>query len=146
MTLNRWDPVRDLLDFQEKVNRLVHCRGERPRSHQPCWCPLVDVVETPDAYIFRAELPGIGRENISVEAEGGRLRISGRRPLDSEPHCAAYHTMERPHGGFERCFNLPPDADVGSAQARYVDGVLEISLPKSQAQREHSLTVVRLRG
>lgn len=146
MTLNRWDPVRDLLDFQEKVNRVVHCRSERRTRPQACWCPLADVVETPDAYIFRTELPGVGRENITVEAEGGRLRISGRRPSDTEPCCSAYHTMERGHGVFERCFTLPADADVGSAEARYVDGVLEISLPKSQLQRERSLTVVCLRG
>ena len=146
MTLNRWDPLRDLLNFQEKVNRFVEIRTERTVFQRSAsWSPLVDMLETPEAYIFRAELPGVGKKNISIEIQGQRLKLSGERPLESEPELAAYHSVERAHGPFERCFDLPDDADVERAEARYEDGILEVYVPKSEEERERILTVVTLR-
>lgn len=146
MTLNRWDPVRDLLDFQEKVNRLMHCRNERPRAQRVTLRPLADMIETPDSYILHVELPGVGRENITVEAEHQHLRVFGCPAQSNETGIAVYHTVERNHGSFERSFNLPSDADVESADARYVDGILEIRLPKREHHWKRSLTVICLRG
>ncbi len=133
MTLNRWDPLRDLLNFQEKVNRLMHANvGERCSVSGTCWCPLVDMLETREAYIIRAELPGVGLDNINIEVKNRRLTISGQRPFESEPITAAYLSIERIHGGFERSFNLPGDVDLDAIKAKYSDGVLEIELPKAQ--------------
>lgn len=146
MTLNRWDPLRDLLNFQERMNRLVGLTLEE-RSHKraACWCPVVDIIETPDAYVFRAELPGVGRDNISIEVRGNRLVLAGERPLESEPQWAAYLSMERIHGCFERNFPLPGRIDVDKAEATYEDGILEVVLPKSQEEQESSITVVCVR-
>ncbi len=146
MTLNRWDPLRDLLNFQEKMSRLFDAFGEEGTCKRTaCWCPTVDILETPDGYLFRAELPGVGRENINIEVRGNRLILSGERPLESEPHIAAYRSIERVHGSFERGFVLPGRVDVDKAEARYVDGVLEIFLPRSEDDRERSVEVVYLR-
>jgi HSP20 family protein len=146
MTLNRWDPLRDLLNFQEKMNRFVEIRTQRTLFQRSAvWTPLVDLLETPDAYIFRAELPGVGKKNISIEIQGRRLKLSGERHLESEPQLAAYHSVERAHGPFERSFNLPDDADVEKAEARYEDGILEVYVPKSDEEPERILTVVTLR-
>ena len=146
MTLNRWDPLRDLLNFQERVNRFVEIRTQRT-VFQPTtsWTPLVDMLETPDAYIFRAELPGVGKKNISIEIQGRRLRVSGERGLEAEPQLAAYHSVERVHGTFGRAFDLPEDADVEKTEATYVDGLLEITIPKCEEQRERMLRIVTLR-
>jgi len=145
MTLNRWDPLRDLLNFQERVSRLIDSTAEESTiRRQACWCPVVDMLETPDAYIFRAELPGVGRENISIEVRGNRLRISGERSLEAEPAIAAYHSIERVHGMFERSFTLPGQVDVDLAEARYEDGMLEVKLPKSHEVLERSISVVCL--
>lgn len=145
MTVKRWDPLRDLLNFQERVSRLVAAASEESTCRRAaCWCPIVDMLETPHEYILRAELAGVGKENIRIEVRGRRLTISGERP-DSDPQLVAYHSVERAHGAFERSFDLPADADVENAEARYLDGVLEIVLPKSPEDRERILTIVSLR-
>lgn len=146
MTLNRWDPFRDMLSFQEKLNRFVDvCFDERPMRRSVGWCPVVDILETTDAYIFRAELPGVGKDNISVEVAGDYLKISGQRPSEVDPPLAAYHRIERVHGVFERTFKLRGIIDAEKAEARYVDGLLEVYLPKTDRQYECSVSVVSLR-
>ncbi len=145
MTLNRWDPLRDLLNFQERVSRLVDPTSEEPSSRRKaCWCPVADMLETPDSYIFRAELPGVGRENINIEVSGNRLRIYGERSLEAEPAIAAYHSIERIHGMFERNFTLPGQVDLDRAEANYEDGMLEVKLPKANEACERSISVVCL--
>lgn len=143
MTLNRWDPFRDLLNFQDKVHRLIEMKVHEDRvTRGACWCPSVDMLETPDSYIFRAELPGVGIDNIEIEVRNRRLRLSGVRPMETEPVIAAYHSIERVHGQFERVFSLPGDVDVDQIKAKYLDGVLEIVLPKSKEKAPQSIAVV----
>jgi HSP20 family protein len=146
MTLIRWDPLRDLLNFQEKMSRVLDVCGEEETCKRTAsWCPTVDILETPDGYLFRAELPGVGRENINIEVRGNHLELSGERPIESEPKVASYRRMERVHGFFERNFQLPGRVDADKAEARYVDGVLEVFLPKSQEDLDRSVNVVYLR-
>ncbi len=145
MTLNRWDPLRDLLNFQEKVNRLMDANfRERCEVGGVCWCPLVDMLETRDAYIIRAELPGVGLDNINIEVRNRRLTISGERPYESEPATAAYLSIERVRGRFERNFDLPGTVDLDAIKATYSDGVLEILLPKTQEEAVSGITIVSL--
>jgi HSP20 family protein len=145
MTLNRWDPVRDLLNFQEGLCRMVHSRAERaPVRKRAYWYPAMDIIETPDAYLIKVELPGVGKDNIHVEVYGNRLRVWGERDLESEPPLAAYHTAERQHGPFDRSVNLPGDADLDNTAAQYIDGTLEIHLPKALERRDRILTVLSL--
>jgi HSP20 family protein len=147
MTLNRWDPLKDLLNFQEKVNRVMHATlSERCSVSGTCWSPLVDMLETPDAYVIRAELPGVSLDNVSVEIRNRRLTISGSRPFESEPSLAAYLSIERVHGDFERSFNLPGDVDVDAIKAKYTDGILEIHIPKAQEEAAAGITIVSLRS
>jgi len=143
MTLNRWDPFRDLLNLQEKLQRIVAATHEElvyKRSAR--WCPVADILETPDSYIFRVELPGVGRDNINLEVRGNLLILSGERPIEKEPSVAAYHRIERIHGVFERSFHLPGQIDTDRARANYQDGVLEIIFPKSETEQEPAITVV----
>ena len=79
-------------------------------------------------------MPGVGRENISIELSGRRLVISGLRVENAEIDYAAYHTIERVEGYFERSFNIPGPVDVEQAKARYVDGILDLYLPKSEEE------------
>lgn len=133
MTLNRWDPLRDMLSFQERVSHVMDAFARRRQATRTAfWCPVVDMLETPDSYIFRAELPGVGKENINVEVVGTRLTLSGERPSEQDPPITAYHTIERVQGVFQRSFNLPGPVDAEKAKAKYRDGVLEVSLPKSE--------------
>ena len=108
MTLNRWDPLRDLLNFQEKMSRLLDVCGEEGTCKRTAsWCPTVDILETPDGYLIRAELPGVGRENINIELRGSHLVLSGERPIESMPEIASYRRIERVHGFSNAAFNCP---------------------------------------
>jgi HSP20 family protein len=142
MTLTRWDPFRDLLNFQERLHRIIDasCK-EGPSRKTASWCPAVDVLETPDAYIYRVELPGVGKENINIEVRGSHVIVSGDRPIESGPGIAAYHSIERVGGYFERIFRLPGHVDVDKSEAKYEDGVLEITLPKSESQVDRNIIV-----
>jgi len=145
MTLNRWDPFRDMLSFQERVTHIMDAFTRRRHAARTiCWCPAVDMLETPDSYILRAELPGVGIDNITVEIVGNRLTISGNRPAEPDPSMAAYHAIERVHGGFQRSFDLPGPVDVEETKTRYRDGVLEVLLPKSKEETERIISVVHL--
>jgi HSP20 family protein len=133
-----------MLHFQEKLNRFAEsCFEERSLRPPANWRPVVDALETSDAYIFRVELPGVGKSNISVEVAGNRLRLSGERPDDTDPPLAAYHRIERVHGVFERTFTLPGPVDAEKAEAKYVDGLLEVFLPKTDREYECSVNVVK---
>lgn len=141
MTLNRWDPLKDLLNFQEKLHRMVHHQAEPRTTCAGSWCPLVDILETPEAYIFRVELPGVGLENISLELRKNKLILTGQRPIESDPQFAAYHRIERVHGYFERSFSIPGKVDSDKAQAKYVDGLLEVILPKTDKETERDIHI-----
>lgn len=142
MTLNRWDPLRDMLQFQEKMGRLL----DKTAAHSFCslgaaWRPRVDILETPDAYIFRVDLPGVGKDRINTEVRGSTLTISGEREVESEPWIAAHHTIERESGCFERRFAVPGMVDAEKAEAKYVDGVLTVTLPKATYEVSEAILV-----
>jgi HSP20 family protein len=142
MTLIRWDPLRDLLSIQERVSRFGDLPAEDSQpKRRTCWLPAVDILETNDAYIIRAELPGVGRHNINIEILGRRVVISGSRVDQTETDYAAYHTIERVEGYFERSFNIPGPIDTELAKARYVDGILDLYLPKSQEEPDRCVRI-----
>lgn len=140
MTLNRWDPLRDLLNFQEKMNRLMDSAMDI-QKRRVTWKPVVDILETAEAYVFRVDLPGVGRDKINIEIQGNRLTINGERPLEAEPRIAVYHSIESETGVFQRQFTVPGHVDVESAEATYVDGVLVLVLPKCEDDRPGNVRV-----
>jgi HSP20 family protein len=118
----RWDPLRDLLAIQHRLERLA---SSGPQG----WAPAVDLCETAEAFIVTAELPGLGREQINIQVNDGRLTLQGRR--DARVPCEQYHQVERGHGEFARTFALPAAVDVEKIAADLRDGVLTITLPKA---------------
>ena len=122
MAFARWDPLRDLLAIQHRLERLS---SPTPQG----WAPPVDLCETADAFIVTAELPGLAREQVRIEVHDGRLTLHGRR--DSRVPCEQYHQVERGHGEFSRTFALPPSVLVDRISADLRDGVLTITVPKA---------------
>lgn len=122
MALARWDPIRDLLAIQQRLDRFA------PDSAG--WKPAVDLLETPDAYVITAELPGVSRDDLRIEVSDGRLTLSGVRRDRGRP-CDEYHRLERGQGSFTRTFQLliPVEADRITADVR--DGVLTVTCPKA---------------
>lgn len=142
MTLNRWDPFKDLLDFQQKVNRAMCSVADQSTCERSvCWQPAVDILETRDEFHFRMDLPGVGMDNINIEVFGDRVTIRGERPLEDKPVISVYHSIERENGVFQRSFLLPHKVDSERCEARYADGVLSILLPKVAEPQDRKVPV-----
>lgn len=125
MSFPRWDPFRDLITIQHRLERLA---SSMPQG----WAPGVDLCETASAFIFTAELPGLRRDQIKIDITDGRLTLQGRR--DARVSCAQYHQIERGHGEFSRTFALPKAVDAEHIVADFANGVLTITVPKVPAE------------
>jgi HSP20 family protein len=121
----RWDPLRDLLALQERLEHLSD-------AGTTGWTPPVDLYETADRFVLTAELPGLSRDDIEIEIHDGTLVLQGRRREPPVP-CEQYHRVERGHGTFARRFALPSAIDADRIAADFRDGVLTIVVPKSPA-------------
>ena len=123
MAFARWDPIRDLLAIQQRLDRFA----PSPSG----WSPPVDLHETADAYVLTAELPGLSRQDVKIEFIDGRLTLAGVRREQASP-CEQDHRVERGHGGFNRTFQLPLPIDAEAITADLKDGVLMVRCPKAE--------------
>ena len=122
MAFAKWDPIRDLLAIQQRLDRFA----PGPSG----WIPPIDVHETADEYVITAELPGLSRSDIQIQVVDGHIQISGRRRERDAP-CEQYHRVERGHGQFNRTFELPLPVDGERVTADLRDGVLTVICPKA---------------
>jgi HSP20 family protein len=118
----RWDPIRDLLAIQQRLDRFA----PGPSG----WAPPVDVHETADEYVVTAELPGLRRDAIHIQVSDRRLQLSGER-RGCGTDCEQYHRVERGHGAFSRTFEFPLAVDGDRITADLRDGVLTVTCPKA---------------
>jgi HSP20 family protein len=126
----RWDPIRDLLAIQQRLDRFT--------AGPTGWTPPVDLLETPDAYVVTAEVPGLSTSDIDIRADRDRVTIAGTRREPAQA-CEQYHRVERGHGSFSRTFQLPLSIDASRITADLKDGVLTVTCPKAAdpARRIH---------
>ncbi len=127
--LMRRDPIGDLGALRSDMERLMErsrSGGTLPRR----WAPTSDVIETEDAIVITAELPGVKDADVHITVQNGILRISGERRLEEEGSEGRFHRLERSYGGFERSFMLPAGVSEGDITAGVAYGVLKISIPK----------------
>lgn len=122
MAFARWDPIRDLLAIQQRLDRYA----PGPAG----WAPPVDLHETAEAYVLTAEVPGLAREDLEIRMRDDRLTLSGTRHERPVP-CEQYHRVERGYGRFERTFQLPLPIAADRIAADLKDGVLTVVVPKS---------------
>jgi HSP20 family protein len=135
--MRRWDPLRDLLNLQERMNRLFDESLSRGRLEDlqpsPTWMPLADVYETADSYVVQAELPGLTKADIEIRVEGRLLVVRGVRRLAASTRPDSFHRMERSYGAFERSFTFSDEVDPGAVTALFQDGILHLELRKAKA-------------
>ena len=122
MAFARWDPIRDLLAIQQRLDRY----SPGPTG----WTPAVDILESSDQYIVIAEVPGMSRGELDISVHEGRLTIAGER-RERMPQCEQYHRVERGHGSFSRTFHLPVAVDGDRVTADLRNGVLTVTCPKA---------------
>jgi HSP20 family protein len=123
VAFTHWDPIRDLLAIQQRLDQFAPGPGG--------WVPPVDVHEGEDRYVISAELPGLTREDVQIHVQENRVGLAGVRREHVGP-CEQYHRIERGHGTFSRTFELPISIVVDDITADLKDGVLTVILPKSR--------------
>lgn len=147
MAIGRWwDPWRDLATIQEKMNQMFEdtfTRGHgREEGLTPAmWAPAVDIYETDDAVVLKAEVPGVEREQVGIEVKDGILTLRGERKFEKEAKEENYHRMERSYGTFVRSFSVPTSVDSEKISAKLRDGVLEVHLPKAEKAKPKQIRV-----
>jgi len=130
------DPFHGLRLFEDAVTRLM----SEPRTSRP-WSPAVDILETEDALVLRADLPDVKAEDIDVRVENNTLTLSGKRNFDKDETVKGWHRIERSYGEFVRSFEVPSTVDTEKVAADYKNGVLTISLPKKEAAKPRQVKV-----
>ncbi|MFQ5903528.1 MAG: Hsp20/alpha crystallin family protein [Candidatus Binatia bacterium] len=145
MDLVRWEPFEGLSRMQSRINDLFEEAFGRSRlPHTPSsgvWYPPVDILESKDSYLIRAELPGTKKEDLNVELKDGALTLSGERKFEEPTDGVEYHRAERPAGKFSRSFHLPQTIKHDGIKATYRDGILDVYVPKAEEAKPRQITV-----
>lgn len=143
MTIAKYTPftendtfIPELRLFEDTVNRLF----SEGASARP-WSPAVDVFETENDVVLKADLPGVEPKDVDVRMENGTLTLKGERKFASEKTEKGYHRAERGYGAFSRYFTLPDSVDGEKVSAAYKDGVLTVTLPKKEVAKPRSIKV-----
>ncbi|MBW2038519.1 MAG: Hsp20/alpha crystallin family protein [Deltaproteobacteria bacterium] len=143
MAVTRWEPLKDLMALQERMNRLFEetfSRGPK-EAEVGVWSPAVDILEKGEEIILKMEVPEVDQRDIDIKMEGNILTIKGERKLEEGTKREDYHRLERPYGNFNRSFSLPNTVDQGKIKAGYKDGVLRVILPKKEETKPKQIEV-----
>ena len=146
MSIVRWDPFRDVSALQDRINRIFNESFGRSRDFEDevslyDWRPPVDIYETGDGLVLKAELPGIGKENVSVEVKDNILTIKGERLPDQGIRDDHYFRKERCFGSFHRSFTLQDAIAPGDIKAKFKDGILEIQIQRPEIETPKQIKV-----
>ena len=143
MTLVRYRPLQQMLSMQDEMNRMMDSffRSGVPTAPVDAWYPACDVRETETDFIVRAELPGVGKDDIKINVINNTLVVRGEKKQETEEKKGSWHHVERTYGAFERTFALPTAVAADKIKARFKDGVLEISLPKAEEARPRPIQI-----
>jgi len=145
MAVVKWDPFRDLLSIQDRMNRLFEQTLSRSRAEEgiaaSTWTPAVDIYETPETIVLKAELPGLRREDIEIEVRDNTLTLRGERRFAKDVQEENYLRIERAYGAFQRSFTLPTTISQEKICAVFRDGVLELRLPKAEEAKPRKIAI-----
>lgn len=142
MNLVKWNPFNELEDISNSLNKFF---GRQVAPHgtdvgmlaQADWAPTVDISETDDGYLIKAEIPGVRKEDVRVTVQDGMLAIRGERKQEKEEKGKRFHRIERAYGSFR----VPDDADEGGVSAEFKDGLLNVSMKKSAKAKPKSIDI-----
>lgn len=121
--------------FQDSVNRVLNDQQVRP------WTPAVDIFETENELVLKADVPEVELKDIDIRLENGTLSLKGERKFENEEKKKGFHRLERSYGSFARYFTLPDSVDPEHVAAEYNNGVLTVTLPKKEIAKPRSIQV-----
>ncbi len=135
-----WNPFVEVERIRREFDRLLEELMPREEAER-VFAPVVDVYETDQDLVVKAELPGVKKENLEVSIRDNALYIKGEKKEEKEEKTETYHRVERVYGRFERTIPLPTDIKLESAKAEFKDGVLEIRIPKAEGAKEKKIEI-----
>jgi HSP20 family protein len=144
MELSPWRPFGELSPFRKEMDRLWNrFLGETPfaRTFNEMWSPSVDISETKDDFVVKAELPGLEAKDVNVSISGNVLTIKGEKKAEEEEKDEHYHRVERYSGSFQRVFQLPSGVKADKVEANFDKGVLKVILPKVEEAKKKQIEV-----
>jgi HSP20 family protein len=146
MAIVRWEPLREFGALQNEMNRLFNTVFDTPLPGNAAgtmrrWMPPMDLVETDDHFVLRADLPGLSEDDVKIEFEDGTLTVSGERKAEHESKKEGYHRVERAFGAFSRSLTLPQGVDPEAVTASFDRGVLEVSIPKPEERKPRRIEI-----
>jgi HSP20 family protein len=145
MAIVRWEPLRELTTLQNEMNRLFGSVFDTPPQGNGGtlrrWMPAMDLVETADHFVLRADLPGMSEEDVNIEVEERVLTISGERKAEQAESKDGYHRVERAFGSFSRSLTLPEGVDTEAVSASFDRGVLEVRIPKPEQRKPRKISI-----
>jgi HSP20 family protein len=147
MALIRWEPVGELNTIQNEMNRLFNTFLDQPNQTgrgtgtMRRWLPAMDLVETAEHYVLRADLPGLSDGEVNVQLEDNVLTVSGERKAEHDDQQEGYYRLERAFGAFSRSLTLPDGVDPNAIEAHFDCGVLEIRIPKPEQKKPKTVQI-----
>ena len=144
MTIVRWEPFRELSSLQTEMNRLFNAAFEgQGGGNGPArrWTPAMDLLETDEEFVLRADLPGMSESDVSIELEDNVLTVSGERKAEREDKREGFYRMERAYGSFSRSLTLPKGIDPEAVSAAFDRGVLEVRVPKPEQRKPRRISI-----
>lgn len=143
MELTKWEPLREIEDFFDRYSRALASPFMRSADlvANGGWMPRVDVSENETAFVIKAEIPGIHKDDVKVTLDNGVLTLQGERRQEREEKGWRFHRMERSYGHFMRSFSLPSNVDASHLKAHFHDGLLEVDCPKLEQTASQSVQV-----
>jgi HSP20 family protein len=146
MALIRWEPARELNTIQNEMNRLFNTFFDQPLPNggnvgQRRWLPAMDLVESDDDFVLRADLPGLSEKDVNIELEDNVLTISGERKGEHEERKEGFYRVERASGSFSRSLTLPEGVNPEGIKANFDRGVLEVRIPKPEERKPRKVEI-----
>ena len=136
MPLIKYNPFHTDLDlFQDSLSRFFSEPASRP------WTPAVDIYESENELVFKADIPDIDPKEVGIQLENGTLTLKGERKFEQEKKSKGFHRIERGYGSFVRAFSLPDTVDPEKVKADYKNGVLTVTVPKKEIAKPKTINV-----
>ncbi|WP_337287118.1 Hsp20/alpha crystallin family protein [Candidatus Methylomirabilis sp.] len=144
MALVKWTPFGDLSTFRREMDRLFdRFVGEMPRLDLPGmgWTPHLDVTETKESLVIKAELPGLDVKDLDISIAGNMLTLKGEKRQAKEEKDEHHHLIERSYGAFTRAVELPAPVAADKVKAAFKNGVLTVTLPKTEEAKRKAISI-----